>query len=92
MNIKGFRITNKGLAALIAMRENAKQDEETPAHYRIADALAKAGLLVPDGMHWQEADYRPPGYYTLDELTERGPDLGNHVTRARRLTGPWEKA
>lgn len=47
MNIKGFRITNKGRAALIAMQENNKQDE-VPAHYRIADALAEAGLLAPD--------------------------------------------
>ena len=48
MNIKGFRITNKGRAALIAVKENNKQDEEVPAHYRIADALAEAGLLAPD--------------------------------------------
>ncbi|EEI77686.1 Uncharacterised protein [Corynebacterium striatum] len=48
MTIQGFRITNKGRAALIAMRENNKQDEEVPAHYRIADALAEAGLLAPD--------------------------------------------
>lgn len=91
MNIKGFRITNKGRAALIAMQENNKQDE-VPAHYRIADALAEAGLLVPDGMDWQEADYRPPRSYILDETIEKGPDLGDHVTRAKRLVGPWEKA
>lgn len=48
MTIQGFRITNKGRAALIAMKENAKQDEEVPAHYRIADALAEAGLLAPE--------------------------------------------
>lgn len=48
MNIQGFGLTNKGRAALIAMQENNKQDEEVPAHYRIADALAEAGLLAPD--------------------------------------------
>ena len=48
MTIQGFRITNKGRAALIAMKENAKQDEEVPAHYRIADVLAEAGLLAED--------------------------------------------
>lgn len=48
MTIQGFRITNKGRAALIVMRENNKQDEEVPAHYRIADALAEAGLLAPE--------------------------------------------
>lgn len=48
MTIKGFRMTNKGRAALIAMRETNKQDEEVPAHYRIAEALAEAGLLAPD--------------------------------------------
>ncbi|PIS66263.1 hypothetical protein AZH46_04020 [Corynebacterium striatum] len=47
MTIQEFRITNKGRAALIAMQENNKQDEEVPAHYRIADALAEAGLLAP---------------------------------------------
>ena len=48
MNIKGFRMTNKGRVAVIAMLENDKQNEEVPAHYRIADALAEAGLLAPD--------------------------------------------
>ncbi|EGT5788626.1 hypothetical protein A9D03_12655 [Corynebacterium striatum] len=48
MTIQGFRITNKGRTALIAMKENDKQDEEVPAHYRIADALAEAGLLTPE--------------------------------------------
>ncbi|MGN6019970.1 hypothetical protein [Corynebacterium striatum] len=48
MTIQGFRITNKGRTALIAMQENNKQDEEAPAHYRIADALAEAGLLAPE--------------------------------------------
>lgn len=56
MTIQGFRLTNKGRAALIAMKENAKQDEEVPAHYRIADALAEAGLLAPDlpGESWPQ--------------------------------------
>ncbi|OFN17764.1 hypothetical protein HMPREF2604_07435 [Corynebacterium sp. HMSC055A01] len=48
MNIKGFRITNRGRAALIAVKENNKQDEEVPAHYRIANELAEAGLLAED--------------------------------------------
>lgn len=48
MTIQGFRMTNKGLATLIAMRENDKQDEEVPLHYRIANALDEAGLLAPD--------------------------------------------
>lgn len=41
-------MTNRGRAALIAMRENNKQDEEVPAHYRIANELAEAGLLAED--------------------------------------------
>ncbi|MGV0369532.1 hypothetical protein ACUY29_12255 [Corynebacterium aurimucosum] len=48
MTIKGLRINNKGRAALIVMRENDKQDEEIPAHYRIANELAEAGLLTDD--------------------------------------------
>lgn len=48
MTIQGFRINNKGRAALVAMRENDKQGEEVPAHYRIADELAKEGLLASD--------------------------------------------
>ncbi|MFW9060327.1 hypothetical protein ACOI99_05935 [Corynebacterium striatum] len=59
MTIQGFRITNKGRAALIAMTENAKQDEEVPAHYRIADALAEAGLLAPDLPHAWMPDDKP---------------------------------
>lgn len=49
-------------------------------------------LRVLARMDYQEADYRPPRFYTVDEPIEKGPDLGDHVTRARRLTGPWEKA
>lgn len=60
--------------------------------HAIAERLAKAGLLMPDDMDWQEADYRPPRFYTVDEPIEKGPDLGDHVTRARRLVGEWEKA
>lgn len=48
MTIQGFRINNKGRAVLVAMRENDKQGEEVPAHYRIANELAEAGLLSPD--------------------------------------------
>ncbi|MFS0092290.1 hypothetical protein ACL1FG_01105 [Corynebacterium striatum] len=58
MNIQGFGLTNKGRAALIAMQENNKQDEEVPAHYRIADALAEAGLLAPDLPEPKEIDRR----------------------------------
>lgn len=61
MTIKRFRITNKGRAALIAMKENNKQGEEVPAHYRIADALAEAGLLAPD---LPEPNY--PGIFVPD--------------------------
>lgn len=61
MTIKGFRITNKGRAALIAMQENNKQDEETPAHYRIADALAEAGLIAPDLPESNGSDGFVPG-------------------------------
>lgn len=73
--------------------EQARRPGDLRIHpHDAVEALAQAGLLVPDGMHWQEADYRPPRFYTVDEPIEKGPDLGNHVTRARRLTGPWEKA
>lgn len=54
--------------------------------------IAQEALETIASMDYQEADYRPPGYYTLDELTERGPDLGDNVTRAKRLVGPWEEA
>lgn len=54
--------------------------------------IAQDALETIAAMDWQEADYRPPRFYTVDEPIEKGPDLGNHTTRARRLTGPWEKA
>lgn len=54
--------------------------------------IAQQALETIAAMDYQEADYRPPRYYTVDEPIEKGPDLGNHATRARRLTGPWEKA
>ncbi|KKO80734.1 hypothetical protein WU87_03305 [Corynebacterium minutissimum] len=49
-------------------------------------------LRVLARMDYQEADYRPPRFYTVDEPTEKGPKLGGHVTRAKRLVGPWEEA
>lgn len=66
------------------------KNDDSPA--RIARHLADYGLLAPDDMTWQEADYRPPRFYTLDETTEKGPNLGDNVTRAKRLVGPWEEA
>lgn len=56
-----------------------------------AKAIEAAGLLMPDSMDYQGADYRPPRYYILDETIEKGPGLGDHVTRAKRLVGPWEE-
>lgn len=54
--------------------------------------IAQQALETIAAMDWQEADYRPPRFYTVDEPTEKGPDLGDHATRARRLVGEWEKA
>lgn len=56
-----------------------------------AKDIAAAGLLTPDSVTYQEADYRHPGFYIVDETTERGPNLGDHVTRAKRLVGTWEE-
>lgn len=77
----------------LAVLEAARRPGEIRIHPHDAiEALAQAGLIAPDGMTWQEADYRPPRFYTLDETTEKGPNLGDNVTRAKRLVGPWEKA
>lgn len=54
--------------------------------------VVQQALETIAAMDWQEADYHPPRFYTVDEPIEKGPDLGDHVTRARRLTGPWEGA
>lgn len=73
--------------------ETARRPGELRIHpHDAVEALAQAGLLTPDSMTYQEADYRPPGFYIVDETTEKGPDLGSHVTRAKRLVGPWEEA
>lgn len=42
--------------------------------------------------YWLGHSTHPPRFYTVDEPTEKGPDLGDHTTRARGLTGPWEEA
>ena len=54
--------------------------------------IAQQALETIAAMDYQEADYRPPRFYSVDEPTEKGPDLGDHVTRAKRLVGEWEKA
>lgn len=69
--------------------------ELRPQYAKVDMALHYAGieaLHVLARMDYQEADYRPPRYYIVDETIEKGPDLGDHVTRAKRLVGPWEKA
>lgn len=77
----------------LAVLEAARRPGEIRIHpHDAVEALAQAGLIAPDGMTWQEADYRPPRFYSVDEPIEKGPDLGDHVTRAKRLVGPWEKA
>ena len=49
--------------------------------------IAQQALETIAEMDWQEADYHPPRFYAVDEPTEKGPSLGDHVTRARRLVG-----
>ena len=52
----------------------------------IAKALAKAGLLMPDGMNTQTETVGP--YFPEDEEMPELPD-GTDVTR---IVGPWEEA
>lgn len=85
-------MTNFDRAAHLIMEAARESELPTETAVNAVEALAQAGLIAPDGMTWQEADYRPPRFYTLDETTEKGPNLGDHVTRAKRLVGPWEKA
>lgn len=77
----------------LAVLESARRPGDLRIHpHDAVEALAKAGLIASDDMDWQEADYRPPRFYTLDEIIEKGPNLGDNVTRAKRLVGPWEEA
>lgn len=80
----------RALEAIAAAIDGFTAPEAIPG--KAVENLQRAGLLTPDDMDWQEADYRPPRFYTLYETTERGPNLGDHVTRAKRLVGPWEEA
>lgn len=73
-----------------AKRISPRLDHDLPHLVDGKDIADMAETIA--AMDYQEADYRPPRFYTVDEPTEKGPDLGRHVTRARRLTGPWEKA
>ena len=69
--------------------------ELRPQYAKVDMALHYAGieaLHVLARMDYQEADYQPPRFYSVDETIEKGPDLGGHVTRAKRLVGPWEEA
>jgi len=79
----------RALEAIAAAIDGFTAPEAIPG--KAVENLQRAGLLVPDDMDWQEADYRPPRFYTLDEIIEKGPNLGDHVTRAKRLVGPWEE-
>lgn len=53
--------------------------------------IAQQALETIAAMDYQEADYHPPRYYTPDEITEKGGDLGDFPLRAKRLVGPWEE-
>lgn len=69
--------------------------ERRPQYAKVDMALHYAGieaLHVLASMDYQGADYRPPRFYSVDETIEKGPRLGDNVTRAKRLVGPWEKA
>lgn len=53
----------------------------------------------PDGspadMDVEGAEYRPGtnrGFYTLDETIQKGRELPEGTTRARRFVGEWEEA
>lgn len=71
------------------------QRELRPQYAKVDLALHYAGieaLRVLARMDYQGADYRPPRYYTPDEITEKGEHLGDFPLRAKRLVGPWEEA
>lgn len=54
--------------------------------------IAQQALETIAAMDYQEADYHPPRFYTVDEPIEKGGDLGDFPLRAKRLVGPWEEA
>ena len=69
--------------------------ELRPQYAKVDMRLHYAGieaLHVLARMDYQEADYQPPRYYTVDETTEKGGDLGDFPLRAKRLVGTWEEA
>ncbi|MGZ0652227.1 hypothetical protein [Corynebacterium striatum] len=80
----------RALEAIAAAIDGFTAPEAIPE--KAVENLQRAGLLTPDSVTYQEVDYRHPGFYIVDETTERGPELGGHVTRAKRLVGPWEEA
>lgn len=44
---------------------------------------------------WQYAEYQPGinrGFYTIEETIEKGPELAEGTTAARRWVGEWEQA
>lgn len=44
---------------------------------------------------WQYAEYRPGvnrGFYTIQETIEKGPEMAEGTTMARRWIGDWEEA
>lgn len=44
---------------------------------------------------WQYAEYQPGinrGFYTIEETIEKGPELAEGTTAARRWVGEWEEA
>lgn len=49
----------------------------------------------PPEADWQYVEYRPgvnPGFYTLEETTEKGPEMAEETTIACRWVGEWEQA
>lgn len=44
---------------------------------------------------WQYAEYQPGvnrGFYTIEETIEKGPEMAEGTTAARRWVGEWETA
>lgn len=49
---------------------------------------------TPPEADWQYAEYRPGvnrGFYSIEEAIEKGPEMAEGTTMARRWVGEWEE-
>ena len=96
--IAGYRESDDGQTFVVVIHPRPDAGQWRYALHEVSPRAELPRAWMPGGqspqVEYQYAEYRPGthrGFYTLSETTEKGPELAEGTTEARRWVGQWEE-